>query len=147
MTTKPIVRLNKNGGANITYKTEKGEVKVDFSYNHKTHEIGNDMFPDLQKKDTNLVITISENGKEAEKNAHLVAYEYNHKEFASKGKANLMDNLADIYYGSMVFDAGDEHAHEQSPSQKLIVKAALDVRNHIENNQKVLAAQKTAVKG
>ena len=33
------------------------------------------MFPDLQKKDTNLVVTISENGKEAEKNAHFVAYE------------------------------------------------------------------------
>ena len=48
----------------------------------------------------------------------------------------------------LLIDAGDENTHEQSLSQKLIIKAALDVRNHVENKtQSSCCTKKTVVKG
>ena len=125
-------------GASVTYKTDKGDVKVTFGYEKEVEDMGrgiNPQYPKLEKTYTRLVINVYKNGEEAYKENPLVASEYNDPDFSKQGKVDLLENLQDYRHSRMVFCASEYEPEPRSPYDEIIAHAGIDVEKQLEEKQ------------
>lgn len=158
MQKKPDIKIRKDG-ADITY--ENGD-KVVFSYIKErgsfSRYVHHSYLDYLSVEYSFLNAELYEGGKKTLNKKIEVETKYDtsieneakrsfNKCFKNRGKIDLKENLRQ-YFLEHYYPSKEEQANflEKHPKEAITVKAAIDIRNQIIENERILLAQKAKVK-
>jgi hypothetical protein len=162
MQKKPDIKIRKDG-ADITY--ENGD-KVVFSYTKEKGDfsryVHHTYLGYLDVEHSFLNAELYEDGKKTlnkkieveTKHNKSISWSYEdevkrafNKCFKNRGKIDLKENLRQ-YFLEHYYPSKEEQANflEKHPKEAITVKAAIDIRNQIIENERILLAQKSKVK-